>query len=156
MNGYDLDEYPIAIARRNAAEAGVTDRVTFEARDAADPALKGAYDFATVIEAIHDLSQPVAVLGAIHEMLKPGGTLMVADERTEDAFTAPASETERLFYAYSVLCCLPSAMDDPSSAATGTVMRQDAFERYAKEAGVRHGLGLADEHDFLRFYRIDR
>lgn len=86
---------------------------TFEARDAADPALKGAYDFATVIEAIHDLSQPVAVLGAIHEMLKPGGTLMVADERTEDAFTAPASETERLFYAYSVLCCLPSAMDDP-------------------------------------------
>ena len=156
VDGYDLDEYSIEIARRNAAEAGVADRVTFEARDAADPALKGAYDFATVIEAIHDLSQPVAVLGAIHEMLKPGGTLMVADERTEDAFTAPASETERLFYAYSVLCCLPSAMDDPSSAATGTVMRQDTFERYAKEAGFDTVSVLPIEHDFLRFYRIDR
>ena len=156
VDGFDLDEYSIEIARRNAAEAGVADRVTFEARDAADPALRGAYDFATVIEAIHDLSQPVAVLDAIHAMLKPGGTLIVADERTEDAFTAPASETERLFYAYSVLCCLPSAMDDPSSAATGTVMRRSTFEGYAKEAGFDDVWVLPIEHDFLRFYRLDR
>ncbi len=81
VDGFDLDEPSIELARRNAAEAGVADRVTFETRDAADPALRGAYDFATVIEAIHDLSQPVAVLGAIREMLKPGGTLIVADER---------------------------------------------------------------------------
>jgi SAM-dependent methyltransferase len=156
VDGFDLDEPSIEIATRNAAEAGVADRVTFEVRDAADPALEGAYDFATVIEAIHDLSQPVAVLGAIRQMLKPGGTLIVADERTEDAFMAPASETERLFYAYSVLCCLPSAMDDPSSAATGTVMRRDTFERYAKEAGFDAVSVLPIEHDFLRFYRLDR
>jgi ubiquinone/menaquinone biosynthesis C-methylase UbiE len=156
VDGFDLDEPSIVLARRNAAEAGVADRVTFETRDAADPALRGAYDVATVIEAIHDLSQPVAVLGAIHEMLKPGGTLIVADERTEDAFTAPASETERLFYAYSVLCCLPSAMDDRSSAATGTVMRRSTFEGYAKEAGFDEVSVLPIEHDFLRFYRLDR
>ncbi len=41
VDGFDLDEYSIEIARRNAAEAGVADRVTFEARDAADPALRG-------------------------------------------------------------------------------------------------------------------
>ena len=77
-------------------------------------------------------------------MLKPGGTLIVADERTEDAFTAPASETERFFYAYSVLCCLPSAMDDDTSAATGTVMRRSTFERYAKEAGFDERIRPAD------------
>jgi len=156
VDGFDLDEPSIELARQNAAEARVADRVTFETRDASDPALRGAYDVAMVIEAIHDLSQPVAVLGAIHEMLKPGGTLIVADERTEDAFTAPASETERLFYAYSVLCCLPSAMDDPSSAATGTVMRQATFESYAKQAGFDEVSVLPIEHDFLRFYRLDR
>jgi ubiquinone/menaquinone biosynthesis C-methylase UbiE len=156
VDGFDLDEPSIELARQNAAEARVADRVTFETRDASDPALRGAYDVAMVIEAIHDLSQPVAVLGAIHEMLKPGGTLIVADERTEDAFTAPASETERLFYAYSVLCCLPSAMDDPSSAATGTVMRQATFEGYAKQAGFDEVSVLPIEHDFLRFYRLDR
>jgi 2-polyprenyl-3-methyl-5-hydroxy-6-metoxy-1,4-benzoquinol methylase len=156
VDGFDLDEPSIEIASRNAEESGVADRVRFEARDAADPALEGRYDLAVVVEAIHDLSQPVAVLRAIRVMLKPGGTLIVADERTEDAFTAPASETERMFYAYSVLCCLPSAMNDHTSAATGTVMRTTTFETYANEAGFDGVSILPIEHDFLRFYRLDR
>jgi 2-polyprenyl-3-methyl-5-hydroxy-6-metoxy-1,4-benzoquinol methylase len=155
VDGFDLDELSIEIASRNAEEAGVADRVRFEAKDAADPALEGRYDLALVVEAIHDLSQPVAVLGAIRSMLKPGGTLIVADERTEDAFTAPATETERFFYAYSVLCCLPSALDDETSAATGTVMRRSTFERYARDAGFDEVSVLPIEHDFLRFYRLD-
>jgi 2-polyprenyl-3-methyl-5-hydroxy-6-metoxy-1,4-benzoquinol methylase len=156
VDGFDLDESSIEIASRNAKEAGVADRVHFEAKDAADPALESRYDLAMVVEAIHDLSQPVAVLRSIREMLKPGGTVIVADERTEDSFTAPASETERLFYAYSVLCCLPSAMDDDRSAATGTVMRRTTFETYAREAGFDGVSVLPIEHDFLRFYRLDR
>jgi 2-polyprenyl-3-methyl-5-hydroxy-6-metoxy-1,4-benzoquinol methylase len=156
VDGFDLDEASIEIASRNAKEAGVADRVRFEARDAADPALQSRYDLAVVVEAIHDLSQPVAVLSAIREMLKPGGTLIVADERTDDAFNAPASETERLFYTYSVLSCLPGAMDDPTSAATGTVMRRATFEAYAAEAGFDGVSVMPIEHDFLRFYRLDR
>lgn len=156
VDGFDLDENSIEIAIRNATEAGVADRVTFDARDGADPALRGEYDLATVVESIHDMSQPIAVLRSIREMLKPGGTLIVADERIEDAFTAPASETERLFYTYSVLCCLPSAMDDETSAATGAVMRRTTFEGYAKAAGFDGVSVLPIEHDFLRFYRLDR
>jgi ubiquinone/menaquinone biosynthesis C-methylase UbiE len=156
VDGFDLDESSIEIASRNAKEAGVADRVHFQAKDAADPALESRYDLAMVVEAIHDLSQPVAVLRSIREMLKPGGTLIVADERTEDSFTAPSSETERLFYAYSVLCCLPSAMDDDTSAATGTVMRRSTFETYARDAGFDSVSVLPLEHDFLRFYRLDR
>jgi 2-polyprenyl-3-methyl-5-hydroxy-6-metoxy-1,4-benzoquinol methylase len=156
VDGFDLDETSIEMASRNAQEAGVADRVRFEARDGAAPGMEGRYDLAIVVESIHDLSQPIAVLRAIREMLKPGGTLIVADERTEESFTAPASETERLFYAYSVLCCLPSAMDDHTSAATGTVMRQTTFERYAKDAGFDEVSIMPIEHDFLRFYRLDR
>lgn len=156
VDGFDLDEPSIEIASRNAKEAGVADRVHFEAKDAAEPSLEGRYDLALVVEAIHDLSHPVAVLSSIRRMLKPGGTLIVADERTEDAFTAPASETERLFYVYSVLACLPSAMEDDTSAGTGTVMRRSTFEAYAKEAGFDGVSVLPIEHDFLRFYRLDR
>jgi 2-polyprenyl-3-methyl-5-hydroxy-6-metoxy-1,4-benzoquinol methylase len=155
VDGFDLDGTSIEIARQNAEAAGLGDRVHFEVRDAADPALKGRYDLAIVVESIHDMAQPVAAMRAIRQMLKPGGTLIVADERTEDAFTAPASETERMFYAYSVLCCLPSAMNDHSSAATGTVMRASTFERYASEAGFGEVEVLPIEHDFLRFYRLD-
>jgi len=156
VDGFDLDESSIEIASRNAMEAGLADRVHFEAEDAAEPSLEGRYDLAMVVEAIHDLSHPVAVLSSIRRMLKPGGTLIVADERTEDEFTAPAGETERLFYAYSVLACLPSAMEDDTSAGTGTVMRRSTFETYAKDAGFDDVTVLPIEHDFLRFYRLDR
>ncbi len=156
VDGIDPDDLSIELASRNAEEAGVADRVNFHAKDAADPTLEGSYDLAVVVESIHDMSQPVAVLSSIRGMLKPGGTLIVADERTEDSFTAPASETERIFYAYSVLCCLPSAMDDHTSAATGTVMRRATFENYAKGAGFENVSILPIEHDFLRFYRLDR
>ena len=155
VDGFDLDGPSIELANRNAKDAGVTDRVHFEARDAADPALAGAYDLAIVVEAIHDLSRPVEVLSAIRAMLRSGGTLIVADERVADEFTAPGDDLERLFYGYSVLCCLPSGMADQPSAATGTVMRRSTFERYANEAGFSEVETLQIEHDFLRFYRLD-
>ena len=156
VHGYDLDEGSIALARANAETAGVTDRVVFEARDGADGANAGTYDLAVVVESIHDMSRPVEVLAAIRSMLKDDGTLIVADERVGDAFEAPGSETERLFYGYSVLTCLPSGMAEQPSAATGTVMRQSTFEGYARAAGFEGVDVLPIEHDFLRFYRLDR
>jgi 2-polyprenyl-3-methyl-5-hydroxy-6-metoxy-1,4-benzoquinol methylase len=156
VDGVDPDLRSIELARAYAEEAGVADRVRHHAVDAADPTLEPGYDLAIVVESIHDMSFPVPVLSRVRELLAPGATLIVADERTEDRFTAPASETERFFYAYSALCCLPAAMDDRGSAQTGTVMRRDTFARYATEAGFDGVSELPFAHDFLRFYRLDR
>ena len=156
VDGFDLDETSIALALENARTAGVADRVTFTAGDAAGVAADDSYDLAVVIEAIHDMSRPVEVLSSIRSMLARDGTLIVADERTADAFRAPATETERLYYAFSILTCLPSGMIEQPSAATGTVMRQETFERYAADASFSAVSVLPIEHDFLRFYRLDR
>ncbi len=80
------------------------------------------------------------------------------DRRTlakADAFHAPAGETERLFYGYSVLDCLPTGMVAKPSAETGTVMRRSTLERHAAKAGFSAVSVLAIEHDFLRLYRLD-
>lgn len=155
VDGFDMDEPAIALARSIAQEAGVADRVTFEACDAADPSLSGQYDLAVIVEALHDMSRPVDVLASVRRLLAPGGTLILADERVADAFYAPADETERLFYGYSVLDCLPTGMVSKPSAETGTVMRRPTLEGYAKEAGFSAVAVLPIEHDFLRFYRLD-
>jgi 2-polyprenyl-3-methyl-5-hydroxy-6-metoxy-1,4-benzoquinol methylase len=155
VDGFDLDEASIGLARTNAAAALVDDRVTFETRDAADPALAGQYDLAVIVEALHDMSRPVEVLATIRRMLAPGGTLIVADERAADAFYAPADPIERMLYGYSVLSCLPGGMLEKPSAETGTVMRRSTLERYAGEAGFGGVSVLPIEHDFLRFYRLD-
>ena len=129
--------------------------MTFAVRDAADPAAAGQYDLAVIIEAVHDLSRPVEVLAAVRQMLRPGGVALIADEKTEDAFTAPAGESERMYYGFSLFTCLPAAMTERPTAATGTVMRPDTLRQYATEAGFGAVERLDEpELDMLRFYRL--
>jgi 2-polyprenyl-3-methyl-5-hydroxy-6-metoxy-1,4-benzoquinol methylase len=154
VDGYDLDEPSIALARDNVQGSGVEDRVRFHARDCADPAARGAYDLVTIFEAIHDMARPVEVLAAARSMLAPGGEMLVADERVADAFTAPGDDVERLMYGYSVLFCLPTSREQQPSAATGTAMRASTFVNYARAAGFRHVEVLPIQSDVWRFYRL--
>jgi len=154
IDGFDLDEVSIEIARTYAADAGLADRVKFHARDAADTGADGQYDLVVVVEAIHDLARPVEALSAIRGLLAPGGTALVLDERVAEVFTAPGDELERLFYGVSFLLCLPAGMADQPSAATGTVMRPSTMRKYASEAGFRDMQILDIEHPTLRYYRL--
>jgi 2-polyprenyl-3-methyl-5-hydroxy-6-metoxy-1,4-benzoquinol methylase len=155
IDGFDPDKHSIEIARRLAKESGVEDRVRFEVRDAASIGTEGPYDLAIVIEAIHDLSRPVEVLAGIRQSLGTSGTLIVADEKVGEAFSAPGDIVERFMYGFSFLVCLPSGLAEQPSAATGTVMRPATLRRYAAEAGFK-GVDVLNqvEHDFLRFYRL--
>jgi hypothetical protein len=82
------------------------------------------------------------------------GPVLVMDERTEETFTAPASESERLLYGYSLFCCLPAGMSETPTEATGTVMRPTTLQGYARAAGFADATVLAIEHDTFRFYRL--
>jgi 2-polyprenyl-3-methyl-5-hydroxy-6-metoxy-1,4-benzoquinol methylase len=154
VDGYDLDEPSIEIARENAEEAGVADRVTFHVRDASDPTLEGRYDLATAFECVHDMGRPVEALGAMRRMVGEVGAVIVADERVPDSFRAPGDDTDRLMYGWSVLFCLPTGLADEPSVGTGTVMRQRTLRRYAEEAGYRGVEVLPIENDLWRFYRL--
>jgi len=133
VHGLDLDDAAIESAARSAEESGVADRVRFSAADAAG--LDGRYDLVTIIEALHDMSHPVAVLSAARKSLADGGFVLVIDERTDPSPTTPASQREQYLYGWSVISCLPDAMGAADSAATGTVMRPETVRRYAAEAG---------------------
>jgi 2-polyprenyl-3-methyl-5-hydroxy-6-metoxy-1,4-benzoquinol methylase len=154
VDGIDSDRASIEFARRNLEDSGVEDRVTFHERDAADPELAGRYDLVTIFEALHDMSYPVEVLKAVRGLLADGGPVFIADERTEDSFTAPASEVERLFYGYSVFHCLPVGMIGDGAAGTGTVIRAETVKDYAERAGFSSCEVLPIEHDFWRFYLL--
>jgi 2-polyprenyl-3-methyl-5-hydroxy-6-metoxy-1,4-benzoquinol methylase len=154
VDGFDLDEDSIAEAKANAEAEGLTDRVTFQVRDAADPELSGRYDLAIAIECIHDMSRPVEALRAMRFMVSNDGVVLVVDERVGEEFTAPSDEIERLMYGYSILHCLPVGMAEQPTAATGTVMRPATLRRYATEAGFSEVEILPIENDLWRFYRL--
>jgi 2-polyprenyl-3-methyl-5-hydroxy-6-metoxy-1,4-benzoquinol methylase len=152
VDGIDLDEASIEEARQNVAGTDVEERVQFHRRNAADAEFADRFDLVTIFEALHDMSRPVDVLRTIRGMLADGGAVLIADERTEDSFRAPASDLERLYYGFSILSCLPSGMVGPDAAGTGTVMRADTLRRYATEAGFSRVDVLPIDNDFWRFY----
>jgi 2-polyprenyl-3-methyl-5-hydroxy-6-metoxy-1,4-benzoquinol methylase len=154
VDGIDSDHASIERARVNLVGSEVEDRVTFHERDAADAELAGRYDLVTVFEALHDMSYPVDVLRAARGLLGDGGVMLIGDERTEDAFTAPASEVERLYYGFSVFHCLPVGMVGKGAAGTGTVIRADTVKRYAREAGFSSCEVAPIDNDFWRFYLL--
>lgn len=159
VDGFDNDEASVATAREHAAEAGVDDRVHFEAVDVTRelPAgvRAGSYDVVLAFEMIHDLARPQAALATMRRLGKPDAIHLVVDEKAAETFEAPADNPiERLFYAASVLHCLPVGLSESPSAGTGTVMRPDTLRGYAREAGFSSVATLPIEHDLFRFYHL--
>jgi ubiquinone/menaquinone biosynthesis C-methylase UbiE len=155
VHGIDIDHGSIERANAHLATTEVGDRVRFVHADGAAAVGAGRYDLVTIFEAIHDMSQPAKVLATAKALLAPGGAVLIGDERTQDTFTAPADEMERFFYGFSVVGCLPNALIDQPSAATGTVIRASTMEQYAREAGFSGFTVLPTEHAQFRFYRLD-
>jgi 2-polyprenyl-3-methyl-5-hydroxy-6-metoxy-1,4-benzoquinol methylase len=154
VDGFDIDERSIELARHHAQEAGLADRITFHLRDASDETLQGRYDLVTAFECIHDMSRPVEALRVMRGLRAPGGTVIVADENVNETFVAPAGDIDRLFYGFSITTCLPAGRTEVPSAATGTVMRPATLRAYAREAGFADVEILDVPHDVWRFYRL--
>lgn len=159
IDGFDNDDASVAAARKHAAEAGVGDRACFDIVDITSElpsqVEQGSYDLVMAFEMIHDLAKPADALRTMQRLGKPDAVHLVMDEKTAERFEAPTDNpVERLFYAASVLHCLPVGMSESPSAATGTVMRPDTFKAYASAAGFSSVDMLPIEHDMFRFYRL--
>jgi ubiquinone/menaquinone biosynthesis C-methylase UbiE len=155
VEGYDPDEPSTAAAGEHAGAAGLGDRVRFVTGDAATGMPEDAFDAVFAFECLHDLPHPVEVLAAARRSLRSGGMVIVMDEATEEEYSAPAGEVERLFYGYSTMVCLPDAMSHQPSAATGTVIRSSTVREYAQRAGFSTVDVLpTGEFGFWRFYGL--
>jgi 2-polyprenyl-3-methyl-5-hydroxy-6-metoxy-1,4-benzoquinol methylase len=153
VDGFDLDDASIAVARKKAADAGLADRARFDVRDAADPAIAGDYDLVMAVEMLHDVPDPVGILRTMKRLAGDRGTVLVVDERAEETFTVPASEMERFFYTFSTLHCLAVSLQD-GGVGTGTVIRPDTLRRYAADAGFSTVDVLDVEHPQFLLYRL--
>ncbi|WP_182376054.1 class I SAM-dependent methyltransferase [Nocardioides sp. WS12] len=150
--GVDLDEASIMDARANAVDAGLGDRARFEVATSDTDHGTSAYDVAFFLESLHDMGRPIEALAAVRRALRPGGLVVVMDERAEEAFAPDGSPLERLLAACSVLHCLPVSLAEPGSTGTGAVFRPSILRAYAEAAGYAEVRMAPIEHDFMRFY----
>jgi 2-polyprenyl-3-methyl-5-hydroxy-6-metoxy-1,4-benzoquinol methylase len=156
VHGYDLDEASVELARQNIQAEGLGDRVQVFLNDASDPELHEGYDLVTAFECVHDMSNPVGALRMMGKLAGEEGAVLIMDERSQEVFQSCAEAYEQLLYGFSILHCLPAGMSEQPSAGTGTVMRPNTVERYAREAGFSRVEILPIDHFFFRFYRLRR
>lgn len=155
VDGFDVDEPSIALARANAEAAGVADRVRFHLADGASLERHRPFDAVFAFECIHDMPRPVDVLHAMRNAVTDDGLVIVMDEAVGEHFGSADSELEPLMYAYSMFICLPDGMSHQPSVGTGTVMRPGVLRDYACAAGFDDISVLPIEgFGFFRFYEL--
>ncbi len=153
--GFDNHEASIETARRAAAEAGVSDRISFEVVSATDyPAPLTGYDLITFFDCLHDLGDPVGAAKHAHGALATDGTVMIvepmAGERVEDNL----NPIGRALSGASTLLCTPH-----SRATGGPALGALATEAQLREVVIAGGFGRfrrATETSFNRIFEARR
>ena len=150
--GIDSDEASVAEAAERATRAGV--EVRFEVANGDEADRFGPAEVALVLEALHDMANPVEVLASIRRALTDDGVCLVADEAVADEFTAPGDELERMMYGWSISHCLPAAMAEQPSAAIGTAIRASTVAELATAAGFSSVEVVDVDGGFFRIYAL--
>lgn len=153
IDGLDADADSIEQARRNAAEHGVGDRVDFKLIDGANGYGDAEYDTVFFFECLHDFGRPVEGLAAARRAVRPGGAVIVMDERTADS-PQVGDPMESFFAGFSALWCLPQSMTVANCEAPGTIMRESTFAEFVTRAGWDGYEVVPIEHPMFRFYRL--
>jgi SAM-dependent methyltransferase len=139
--GSDYHDGSIETARVRALEAGVNERVSFEAAPAAAYSGTG-YDLVTMFDCLHDMGDPAEAARHVRGTLKPDGTWLITEPAAGDRVEENFNPVGRAYYAFSTLLCVPASLSQAVGLALGA---------QAGEARIRDVVTAAG---FTRFRRV--
>jgi SAM-dependent methyltransferase len=116
--GSAIHEGSIETARQRAEEAGVADRVTFEASPASS--YSGSdYDLVTTFDALHDMGDPVGAARHVRESIADDGTWMIVEPMAGDRVEDNLNPVGRAYYGFSTFLCTPGSLSQEVGLALG-------------------------------------
>lgn len=133
--GSDYHEGSIATARQRAAEAGVTDRVSFETAPAASYPGTG-YDLVTMFDCLHDMGDPVGAARHVRESLAANGTWMIVEPAAGDRIEDNLNPVGRAYYGFSTLLCTPASLSQEVGLALGAQAGESRIRDVVTGAGL--------------------
>jgi 2-polyprenyl-3-methyl-5-hydroxy-6-metoxy-1,4-benzoquinol methylase len=121
FHGYDPSRHAIERAEKNAKEAGL---VNVQLHCAGGEQLPNdpTFDFVLTLDCMHDMTRPAEVIAAIRRAIRPDGTWLIKDIRSQPRFEDNLGNPMlALLYGFSVAACMSSALSEPGGAGLGTL-----------------------------------
>lgn len=140
FHGFDIHPESVIEARKVAAEAGVSDRVTF-ATARADGYPGTDYDLICFFDCLHDMGDPVAAAAHAAKAIAGEGSVMLVEPFANDRVEDNVSPVARIYYAASTTICCAHAISDGGHLVLGAqagearladVFRKAGFSRFRR------------------------
>jgi 2-polyprenyl-3-methyl-5-hydroxy-6-metoxy-1,4-benzoquinol methylase len=152
MIGYDVHAESIERARRNAEEAGVADRVTFEVANGSQlPERK--FDFVSTFDVVHDSVDPLGLMAGIRHALKDDGTYLVQEVNVSEKVGENIRPMGKMIYSISTLYCMTTSLAH-GGAGIGVAMGENKARELAAGAGFSRFTRLPIDDDFAVLYEL--
>jgi SAM-dependent methyltransferase len=134
FHGFDSHAPSVAEATRNAREAGVEGRVSFERVDAADYSPLG-FGLICFFDALHDMGDPIGVLEHAAEALTPDGTLLLVEPNAADRLEDNLTIVAQTYYAASSMICTAHSIYDGGELVLGAQAGEARLRDVLQQAG---------------------
>ncbi|HVL83119.1 MAG TPA: methyltransferase domain-containing protein [Pseudonocardia sp.] len=150
--GVDYHRPSIEAARERAAQAGVGDRVRFEAAGAADfPGER--YGLVCVFDALHDMGDPVGAARHIRAALADDGTFLLVEPMAGERLEDNVSPVGRMFYSAAPFICRPHARSEHGPHELGNQVPDSTWRELLARAGFSR-FRRATETPFNRVFEV--
>jgi 2-polyprenyl-3-methyl-5-hydroxy-6-metoxy-1,4-benzoquinol methylase len=132
--GFDYHRASIEVARRRAAEAGLSRRVKFDVASAKEYPGKN-YDFVAFFDCLHDMGDPVGAASHVRDSLARDGAWMIVEPNAGDSVEENLNPIGRVFYAASTLVCTPASLSQEVGLALGAQAGETQLRKVLTSAG---------------------
>ncbi|MES2521795.1 MAG: methyltransferase domain-containing protein [Gemmatimonadota bacterium] len=134
FHGVDPHAPSIEAARQNAAEAGVSERVTFAVGSAVGYSGR-TYGLICFFDCLHDLGDPVAAARHAGAMLDSDGTVMLVEPFANDRVEQNLGPVGQLYYAGSTTICCAHAISEGGTLVLGAQAGESRLAEVFWKAG---------------------
>ena len=119
FSGSDFHEPSIAVSRKRAADAGISERAEFEVATA--KTYQGEFDLICFFDCLHDMGDPVGIARYAREHLEPGGTVLLVEPFALDGRSTNMAKNPMaaMLYSVSSVICTPNSLSQEVGLGLG-------------------------------------
>ena len=151
--GYDAFPAQVERARRDAEEAGVSDRVRFDVADGAE-GLPRTFDVISTFDVVHDAVDPAGLVTGIRRSLNDGGSYLMLEINCQDDPADNVGPMATVMYGFSVLYCMTTSLAHGGAGLGTCGCPPGVVNELGEAAGFAATREVPIEDPFNRLYEL--